>query len=78
MMKILSKGGLDPKYWMERFKNIGATTQGALKFLGPSHFDELSKFAEKPIEIAALKTFLGMPDDGKLLSNVSIIVSEYT
>ena len=60
MRKILSDTGLDPKYWLEHFKDIGATTPAALKLLGPEHFDELSKLSEKPVEIVALKNFLGV------------------
>ena len=65
MEKVLSDAGLDPKYWIEHFKNIGATTPAALKLLGPEHFDKLSEFAKKrpPLEKKALKTFLKKADD---------------
>ena len=65
MEKVLSDAGLDPKHWMEHFKNIGATTPAALKLLGPEDFDKLSKFAKKrpPLEKKALKTFLKKADD---------------
>ena len=65
MEKVLSDAGLDPKYWMEHFKNIGATTPANLSFLGPEHFDKLSEFAKErpPLEKKALKTFLEKASD---------------
>ena len=60
MERMLQGAGLDPKYWMDHFKNIGAITPAALKLLNPSHFDELSKFSDKPVETIALKKFLGV------------------
>ena len=77
MMEILSKAGLDPKKWIKCFKSIGAKVPVALEFLGPSHFNELSKFADTPIEIVALKKFLGVPDNGQLLKNVGTMYNRF-
>ena len=65
MAKTLQKAGLDPKYWMEYFKKIGATTPATLQLCGQENFDELSKFAnDRPsIEKKALKAFLQMTED---------------
>ena len=70
MEKVLSESGLDAKHWVEHFKDIGATTPATLKLLGPDHFDELSKFSEKPVETIALKKLLGV-------AKVSLIYMHY-
>ena len=77
MKKTLSDAGLEPKHWMEHFKNIGATTPAALKLVGPEHFDELSKFSEKPVEIIALKKFLGVAKVSNRLQNYIKLILLY-
>ena len=65
MAKSLQEAGLDPNYWMEHFKKIGATTPATLQLCDENNFDELSKFAkDRPsVEKKALKTFLQMTED---------------
>ena len=76
MEKILQEGGLDPEYWLEHFKNIGAITLDALKLCGPDEFNEISKFVRRPLEEKVLRKFLGLPDE-KLCTNVSSILHSF-
>ena len=67
MAEVLHKAGLDPKYWMQNFKSIGATPV-TLKLCGQEHFDELFQFAKNrpSLEKKALKNFLGVADENTI------------
>ncbi len=63
MSQILKEAGLNPVYWLPKFKEIGISMPEALKQCGAESYESLINHAKTPFLKKTLQSFLGVNEE---------------